>query len=87
MKNLPQLTVSEFNTESYFGTLQYIDIDILRFIRDKNCTNIVVQILEGENFVYLDEFEPSNSAGPHHNDLLIMAQEWIIKHVKITSNK
>lgn len=86
MKNLPQLTVSEFNTEPYFGTTQYIDIDILRFIRDKDTTNIVVQILEGENFVYFDEFEP-NSSGLYHNDLLIMAQEWIIKHVKITSTK
>ena len=82
MKNLPQLTVSEFNTKPHFGTTWYVDIDILRFVKDKDFANIVVQILEGENFVYFDEFEPS-CPGSNYSDLLIMAQEWIIKHVKI----
>lgn len=75
--------VSDFNTNPRLGTTQYVDIDIFKFIRDKDVTdNIVVQVLEGENYVYLDEFEPKVS--PIENiELLVIAQEWIINHVRI----
>lgn len=81
-KQLPRITVTEFNTDSHSGQMKYIDIDVLRFIKDMDSNNIVVQILDGENFVFFDEFE-HDLLSIGHTELLILAQEWIIKHVRI----
>ena len=80
--NKPQVIVSSFNTEPREGNTMYIDIDILRFVKDKEINSVVVQVLECEEYVYLDEIENKGSV-LEFVQLLVLAQEWIINHVRI----
>lgn len=76
--NKPQVIVSSFNTEPREGNTMYIDIDILRFVKDKEINSVVVQVLEGEEYVYLDEIENKGSVLE-----FVQLLEWIINHVRI----
>ena len=86
MANLPIVTVEDFSTKAYKGSTIYVEIDILKFVKDKDIENVVVEILDDEDYVYLDEISTTEEVLSFEG-LLAVAREWIAYHVKIKEVK
>ena len=77
-----QINVEDFSTKAYKGSTIYVEIDILKFVKDEDRKNVVVEILEDEDYVYLTEFGTTDEV-LNFEGLLAVAREWIAYHVKI----
>lgn len=86
MANLPIVTVEDFSTRAYKGSTIYVEIDILKFVKDEDYKNVVVEILDDEDYVYLTEFGTTEEV-LNFEGLLAIAREWITYHVKIADKE
>ncbi|MHB9943617.1 ubiquitin [Clostridium sporogenes] len=79
-----KIRTTDLNLNVSTGTMIYIDIDIFRFLYDKEIFNLTIEMLVGENFEFYKEVDlPEDEVIVDHNDLKIFALNWIFKNVEI----
>ena len=75
-----KVKVTDIDLEIVTGQTKYVEIDTFRFVQDEEQPFIEVQILDGENYEYLDEIE---SHAITISQLILKAKKWILEHVEI----
>ncbi|EPS56434.1 TPA: ubiquitin [Clostridium botulinum] len=79
-----KIKTTDLNLNVSTGTMIYIDIDIFRFLYDKEIFNLTIEMLDGENYEFLEEVDlPEDEVIVDHNDLKIFALNWIFKNVEV----
>ncbi|WP_409068900.1 ubiquitin [Clostridium caseinilyticum] len=79
-----KIKTTDLNLNVSTGTMIYIDIDIFRFLYDQEIYCIKVEVLDGENYEFLEEINlEKGKSNLDHNDLKRFALNWIFKNVEI----
>ncbi|KOR24145.1 ubiquitin [Clostridium sp. L74] len=79
-----KIKTTDLNLNVSTGTILYVDIDIFRFLYDQEIYCITVEVLDGENYEFLEEINlEKDKSNLDHNDLKRFALNWIFKNVEI----
>ncbi|AUN25413.1 ubiquitin [Clostridium botulinum] len=79
-----KIKTTDLNLNVSTGTMIYIDIDIFRFLYDEEIFCLTIQLLNGENYEFLEEVDlPEDEVIVDHNDLKIFALNWIFQNVEV----
>lgn len=67
-----KIKTTDLNLNVSTGTMIYVDIDIFRFLYDQEIYCITVEVLDGENYEFLEEINlEKDKSNLDHNDLKI----------------
>ncbi|CAL83935.1 ubiquitin [Clostridium botulinum] len=79
-----KIKTTDLNLNVSTGTMIYVDIDIFRFLYDQEIYCITVEVLDGENYEFLEEINlEKDKSNLDHNDLKKFALNWIFENVEI----
>lgn len=79
-----KIKTTDLNLNVSTGTILYVDIDIFRFLYDKEIFCITVQFLDEENYEFLEEINlEKDKSNLDHNDLKMFALNWIDNNVEV----
>ncbi|GAA0083174.1 ubiquitin [Clostridium sp. CTA-6] len=79
-----KIKTTDLNLNVSTGTILYVDIDIFRFLYDSEIFCITVEVIDGENYEFLEEINlEKDRSNLDCNDLKIFALNWIFRNVEI----
>lgn len=82
-----KIKTTDLNLNVSTGTILYVDIDIFRFLYDKETFCITVQFLDEEDYKFLEEINlEKDKSNLDHNDLKRIALNWITNNVEVVRN-
>ena len=79
---MKKIKVNDFNMDTYFGNIMYVEIDVFRFSKHEDFTWIDVEIEENGEYKFLEEINEEDAVVTHE-DLKKIALNWIFNNVEV----
>ena len=78
---MKKLKLSDFDFNTNYGVAMYFEIDTLKFVKDENFPWVEVFILDGEQYMLIDEIDTSPITTIE--DLNKIAVKWLFNNIEI----